>query len=404
MSDSHLMSHCQQALESTGRHGADQVEVFGQTQRTVTVEIEKGDLQIAKSQQETMIGVRAFVDRRIGFSCSNAVREIENVCVDAVKLAKASPADPNNVLPEPAEFAPVEGLYDTAAETFRAADAVERAIEILRIAEAYDRRVIIGNGSVSVDVSERCIVNSNGLAAGERGSLFTYFALATARDGEKVSNMAFGFGASRSVAHMELEAIVHKACAEALGSLGASPGESFSGQVLLTPDAALDILGGLLVYQTNAKNVMTGSSRWGDQIGHAVAHPSLSVVDDGRLPGGVGTASFDREGVPHEQREIIRNGELVSHLHNGYTSRAMNAHNTGHASGNARSIPGIGPTNLAVIPGETSKDELIAGMKQGLLVTRYSGHANPISGDFSGVAKGAFLIKNGKIDRRFPAH
>jgi len=399
MTDSHLMKHCQQALDSTRRHSADEVEVFGQTQRTISVEIEKADLQTTKSQQETMIGVRAFTNRQVGFSCSNSIVDLESVCLDAVKLAKASPADPNNVLPQPDPFEPVVGLYDPAAESYSASDAVKRAIEILEIAAAYDKRVIVGNGAISVNVVERCIVNSNGLAAGERGSVFSYYALTTARDGDQVSNMAFDFGASRTVAGIELEPVVRNACERALGSLGAAPGESFSGQIILSPDAVSDILGGLLLFQTNARNVLTGSSRWGDKLGQAIAHSSLTVVDDARLEEGVASSSFDREGVPRARREIIRDGELVSLFHNAYTSQAMGTPNTGHASGGARSIPGIGPTNLMVVPGDVSKDDLIADMKQGLLVTRYSGHADPISGDFSGVAKGAFLIKNGKIER-----
>lgn len=399
MSDSRLMQQCQQALDSTRRCGADQAEVFAQVQRNITVEIEKGDVQISKSQQETMIGVRAVVGHRIGFSCTNTADEIEEICTDAVRLAKASPEDPNNELPEPSGFEPVPDLYDPAAETFLAADAVQRAIDILRIAAEFDRRVIVGGGSMSVDVTERCIVNSHGLAAGERGSLFSYYALTTARDKERVSNMAFDFGASRSVAGIDLEPVVRRACEQAVGSLGATKGESFSGQVLLSPAAALSILGGLLVFQANAKNVLRGTSRWGDRVGQSVAHSSLTVIDDGRLPGGVATAAFDREGVPHERRELIRDGQLLSLLHNSYTARAMSAQNTAHASGGARSIPGIGPTNLAILPGETPKDDLIREMDRGLLVTRYSGHADPISGDFSGVAKGAFLIKNGKIDR-----
>ena len=38
-------------------------------------------------------------------------------------------------------------------------------------------------------------------------------------------------------------------------------------------------------------------------------------------------------------------------------------------------------------------------LRGGLLVSRFSGNADPISGDFSGVAKAAYLIKDGKIER-----
>ncbi|MCK5586253.1 TldD/PmbA family protein, partial [Candidatus Bipolaricaulota bacterium] len=96
---------------------------------------------------------------------------------------------------------------------------------------------------------------------------------------------------------------------------------------------------------------------------------------------------------------LIDSGVAAALMHNAYTAVAMNVANTSHSSGSARSTPGISPTNLSIRPGEASKDELIGDIKQGLLVNRFSGSSNPISGDFSGVAKAAYLIKDGKLDR-----
>lgn len=38
-------------------------------------------------------------------------------------------------------------------------------------------------------------------------------------------------------------------------------------------------------------------------------------------------------------------------------------------------------------------------MIRGLLVTRFSGNTDPVSGDFPGVAKGAYLAIGGKVER-----
>jgi PmbA protein len=96
---------------------------------------------------------------------------------------------------------------------------------------------------------------------------------------------------------------------------------------------------------------------------------------------------------------LIESGVASQLMHNTYTSVAMGASNTSHSSGSARSVPNISPTNLLIKPGIPSREELIGGIKQGLLVSSFSGSSNPISGDFSGVAKAATLIKNGKLDR-----
>ena len=58
-----------------------------------------------------------------------------------------------------------------------------------------------------------------------------------------------------------------------------------------------------------------------------------------------------------------------------------------------------GPTNLIVKAGDKSQNELISEIKEGVLVTKFAGFPDPVSGDFSGVVKGGFLIKDGEITR-----
>lgn len=397
--ETQLRARCQEALQLTKRHGADEVEIYAQAARVLSADIEKHDLQTATSQQETMVGVRAFINHQVGFACTNVLDELETACADAVKLAKASPRDVNNVLPAPVPFEPVANLYDPSAESFSISDAVQRAIRMIETAEAIDCRLVVGGGAFSSHLQMRCIVNSRGIELTEKSSLFTYHAIVTAKDKEMVSNMAFDFDASHSVNAINVVPVATRACRDALGSLGAERGESFVGPIILSPAAVRDILVEVLAFQLNAKNVLRGASRWGDSLGNLVASTSLTVTDDGRLRNGVSTKSFDREGMPHREVHLIESGVASQLMHNTYTSVAMGASNTSHSSGSARSVPNISPTNLLIKPGIPSREELIGGIKQGLLVSSFSGSSNPISGDFSGVAKAATLIKNGKLDR-----
>jgi len=394
-----LRERCREALKLTKSHGADEVEVFAQTTHAISADIEKHDLQTSSSQQETMVGIRALVNQQVGFACTNVLDDLEATCADAVKLAKASPKDENNVLSNPVPFESVPDLYDTKAETFSVSDAVEQTIRMIETADAIDPRLVVGGGTFTVNRGTRCIVTSRGIDLAEKSSLFTYYALATAKDGDKVSNMAFHFDACHFVDNIDVVPVATRACQDALGSLGAEKGESFVGPIILAPSAVQDVLVNLFAFQLNAKNAVRGSSRWGKLLGEAVAHASLTVTDNGRLPGGVATQSFDREGMPRREITLIEAGVAAALMHNGYTSAAMGVANTSHASGSARSTPGISPTNLSIKPGNVSRDELIGDIKQGLLVNRFSGSSNPISGDFSGVAKAATLIVDGKLDR-----
>jgi len=394
-----LAERCQEGVKHALRFGANRVETYGETTRRLAATIEKDDLQLSESHEKTTVGIRAFVGDRVGFASTNDLFQLEEACRDAVVLAKASPSDPHNVLPEPADIEPLEGIYDPAAEGFTEGEAVAAAIRMLELAHSIDRRLILGDAEFSAEVFGRVIASTAGLTASEQGSVFTYFALATAKEGDLVSNFDFQFDASRSVSGIDVGPITRRACENALGSLGAGKGKSFNGTVILSPNAALDLLIGLVLFQTNAKNCLKGMSRWKDALGKSVAAPSLTIVDDGRLSGGVASSSFDREGVPHRRLPLIEEGTLASHMHNSYTADAFRAANTAHGSGSARSLPGIGPTNLSVLEGGKTKEELIGGVKEGLFIARFSGNTNPISGDFSGVAKAAYLIESGRLSR-----
>ncbi|MBU0595358.1 hypothetical protein KJ567_01575, partial [Candidatus Bipolaricaulota bacterium] len=216
MSESKLLNHCQQALDRARKHGADEVEVFGQSSRSITSNAEKNDLQISKSQQETRIGIRAFIGTQVGFASTNDPAKLEAAAADAVTLAKASPGDPHNVLPEPTVGDPIDAMYDPAAASFTTADAVKRTIRMLELAESIDSRIIVGDAQFTAETLDRVLINSAGAEASEQGSLFTYFVLTTARDGEKVSNMDYKFGATRSVAGIDVESITRRSCANAV--------------------------------------------------------------------------------------------------------------------------------------------------------------------------------------------
>jgi PmbA protein len=62
---------------------------------------------------------------------------------------------------------------------------------------------------------------------------------------------------------------------------------------------------------------------------------------------------------------------------------------------------GIAPSNFYIAAGTDSREELIAGMGDGLVITNLEGlhsGANAVSGDFSLSAEG-FLVRGGKIER-----
>ncbi|MCL0069353.1 TldD/PmbA family protein [Dehalococcoidia bacterium] len=381
--------------------GADEAEAFVIQGREISVRAENNEIKIATSQVEDGIGIRVFSDRGLGFASVNVLneKEIEAAAQNAVRLSKGSPKDEYNLLPEPDHIKKVHGLYDEKAEGLGMDKAISLVEEMLATARGYDRRVTVDMAMLNANVGRRAIVNSKGIMEEEPESYFMYFVVGMAVDGEEVSSFNYRLDSTRLVGEIDVKRIALEFAKSVVDSLGARKGETFKGTVILSPNAAAGLMMGTIIHSINANNVQKGMSRWTGKLEERVASLMLTIEDNGLLGGGAGSYSFDREGLPPMPLKIIEEGCLRTYLYNTYAARKEGRPSTGHASGGTRSVPLISPTNLIIKAGEKSKDELIREIKRGVLATRFSGSSDPVSGDFSGVIKGGFLIENGEITR-----
>lgn len=396
-----LLEYGEFAVEKARQLGADEAEAFLTQGREIKVKAEANELKLATSHARDGVGIRVFSKRALGFASVNVLDEqnIAEAARVAVSLSKASPRDEHNLLPEPQPFEGVRGLYDRRAEGFQLDAAISKVEEMLATARGYDSRVMVEEASFNVTIERRAIVNSRGIKAEEQRNLFLYFIMGMARDGEEVSSFNYRVGCTRKTGEIAVKEKALEFAREVVASLGAKKGESFVGTIILSPEAVWDLMVEPIVWAVNANNVQKGMSRWAGMLGMQVASPLLTIEDNGRLAGGACSASFDREGVPHARLKVIEEGVLHAYLHNTYTANKEGRNSTGHASGGARSVPRIDPTNFMIKPGEQSKEQLISEVKRGILVTRFSGSPQPVSGDVSGVVKGGFLIENGRLTR-----
>lgn len=131
-----------------------------------------------------------------------------------------------------------------------------------------------------------------------------------------------------------------------------------------------------------------------DKIGQQIVGKNITIVDDPFDTNGIFTHSFDDQGVACTKRNVVDKGVLKTLLHDLKTAQMLNCEPTGHGFSGA-----ITPTNMSIVPGNTSFNEMISSIEDGIFVTDLDGlHAglNPVSGDFSAQASG-YRIEKGKI-------
>lgn len=125
----------------------------------------------------------------------------------------------------------------------------------------------------------------------------------------------------------------------------------------------------------------------------------LNVVQDSTIPSGLGTFGYDDEGVKAQKVYLIKNGILT-----GYLSSRETAHYIGRkSSGAARAqdwsrIPIVRMTNINLLPGENTLEEMIQSTKKGLLLkTNKSWSIDDKRLNFQFGTEIGYLIENGKI-------
>ncbi len=96
----------------------------------------------------------------------------------------------------------------------------------------------------------------------------------------------------------------------------------------------------------------------------------VNVVCDARLDHGpgLGTFAFDDEGVPAQSAAIIRNGQFVGYMTSRETAAAVGqtrSNGTMRATSWAR-LPLIRMTNVSLMPGEQTLDEVFGGSSQAI--------------------------------------
>lgn len=394
-----LLEVCERAVKKAELIGASEAEAYASLTKEGSVLLENNDVKMVKSHSYWGIGIRVLKERSLGFASTN-VRSpdaVDDAVTDALKIASATPQDPYNKLPEAKSVKELQELYDRKAEDFKVEDAIDAARLLLTEAKGYDRRVSVDSGHFSTSVVSRAIYSSKGMRWKESISLFSWSILGVAVDGDEVSSFDFQFDATHRVDAINVAKTARELAKNVVGSLGARSIESFKGSVVLSPEAATELIVEPIAFSVNSNNIQKGLSKFSSKLGESVASSSLTILDDGSLPDGLASTSFDREGLPHRPVKLVEDGIFRTSLHNTYTASKDGVESTGHAAGDFRSTPSVAPTNIIVREGGLTKEEILQEVKKGIFVTRFSGNLNPVSGDFSGVAKGGYYIEKGEL-------
>ncbi len=368
-----------------------------------SVTIRKQEVENIVEASSRALGLRVIKGGRVAVSYSSDFTPdaLKQFVADTVERAAISDVDDAAGLPEdgygqvdPASL----DLFDPDIEDMDA----DRAIDLARRCEqagfdADSRITNSGGASYGYNTGTRVLVNSRGFTGSFSGSGCSVSVELMADDADGRKQNDYWYTADRFFKNLESpESVGQKAAERAVRKLGARKVQTREVPVVWDPIVSRALVG-LLSRAASGELLYRRSSFLLDLEGQQIASPLLNVVDDPLLPGKLGSRGFDGEGLISVKNDIFREGTFVQFLLDTYTARKTGRESTHSAVRGVGGTPSVGTSNLLLLPGSSTPEEIIASVDDGLYLTELLGFGDNITtGDFSRGAAGLW-IEHGKL-------
>ena len=394
-----LQALASQLLDAARAAGADAADALVTDGHQISIDVRGGRLEEAQRAEGIDYGLRVLIGRRQAVVSSQDARPdaVRAAAERAVAMAREAPEDPSVGLADP------DQLADHVPDLDLADDAGDPGPEALRdLALAAEAAALDVAGIAKTDGTGAGATRRRVRLAGTNGMDLGYET--TSRSVSVVAITGEGTGMERDWAYDARTHLADLDAPEAIGRLAAertlarrAPRRPKTGTypVLFDERVASGLIGHL-VQAVNGGMIARGSSWAKDLMDRPVLPDGLTLTEQPLRPRVGGSRPVDAEGLPAAESDIVADGRLVRWVLDLATGRRLGLSSTANARRGTGGPPAPSVTNLRLTPGTASREDLIAGMGTGLLVTSLIGSTiNPNTGDYSRGAAGLW-IENGE--------
>jgi PmbA protein len=396
---SDLTTQLLDAARAAGAEASDAIAVDG---TSVSIDVRAGALEHAERSEGIDVGLRVFVGQRQACvsASDTSAQTITTMAERAVAMAREAPDDPHAGLADPDQLATRRDA--SALDLFDPADEPDPAQLQANAAEAEAAALAVTGvsqvQSASAGYSRRRIhmAASNGFAAGYARTDSGMSCVAISGEG---TGMERDYDYDQRVffdALRQPQDIGQQAGARAVARVGARKPKTGTYPVLFDERIASSLIGHVL-QATNGAAIARGASWLRDALGEQILPKGLSITEDPHRTRCAASRYWDAEGLPTARRDIVADGVLTGWTLDLANARKLGMASTANAARGTSAPPSPSLTNVALTMGAHSRDDLLAQMGTGLLVTSMIGSTiNPNTGDYSRGASG-FWVENGEI-------
>jgi PmbA protein len=393
---SDLMALAEKLVTYARHRGADEIEVSIADGQEFSADVRMGNIESLVEAGFRYLGLRVIKDKKTATATSSDLN------IDTLKqllnnsIRRATLANPDEYAGLPAQtrlptdvssldiFDPKIPELDSRRKISLAKDTEKIALADKRITNSHGasfetkeiRSIMANSSGFSHEYKETVCSLSVGIQAGETDSKVEDYWSSTERHFHALDPP---------------EKVAKKAVERTIRQLNPKKIKTQVVPVIFEPTMTSWLLGflfscvsGMAVYQK-----LTFLS---NKLGKKIGNETVTVYDDGQMPGKLGTRPYDSEGILTKKNVVIAKGILQNFLCNTYSGKKLKLPSTGNADG-----AGVGPNNFYLQPGSKPPEEIVKKTEKGLILLRTIGHGlNPVTGDIS---RGAFglWIERGEI-------
>ncbi len=376
------------------RKVAEAAEVFLVSSEETSVQFEADRLKHIQSKQSLSVALRIIKEGRVGYGVTNNRDDVAGLISAAVETARFG-TQARFELPALVSY-PRVSTYDPDVELVSLEAMIGLGEGLIATVKGHSRDVVCEAG-VTRNIISVSIINTSGSQADYRKSVFSLGVEGSLIRGH---DMLF-VGESESSCHpltdtrAVTDAVIRQL--EWAKDRASLPGRSLP--VIFTPNGVASALMPPLMTAFNGKTVLEGASPIGNKLGQQVFSEKLWLWDDATCAYRPGSRPFDDEGVASRRTLLIEAGAPASFLYDLQTAALAHTRSTGNGRRPGGGLPAPSPSALIIQAGNTSFDDMLADIKEGLVIEHLmgAGQGNILGGDFSGNVLLGYKVESGRI-------
>ena len=393
---------CRKVLAAALAKGGDYADLYFEHTISNYLMLEDGQINRAFSEIALGVGIRTVKGDQVGYGFTQELGEKPMLAAAATAATIASGSG-KAVGPR---FKPLKLADHYPLKTLLTAVPLESKLPLVQKTNdrcfALSPLVVKVNATFHDQQKRILVVTSDGLKADDLQPRTYLAATVVAEKNGRRERAFWNYGGRRDFSYYTpavVENLAQTATERALVLFDAVQPPAGEMPVVLGPGVT-----GILLHEAighgmeadfNRKNVSIFST----MIGKKVAEPFVTIVDDGTLPGQLGSINVDDEGTPGQRTVLVDKGILTSYMHDRISAKFYGVKPTGNGRRESYQhyvVPRM--RNTYMESGPAKPEDVIRTAGKGIYVQDVgNGQVKIGEGDFAFFVSQGRMIENGRL-------